>query len=173
MTVSRTPATSGASGAACSSRAPAKYKADVGPGTFAIYRLMCVAAARLAHTTPNRARLEGSATISSVALVQRAAQRPGPEHRVHLARSAPPTAKPSSRRSRSARSLRGLPGASNATRRAACLTDCCVITLPYRHRSVIDTGLSLGPKPLRRVERSSPMISRCFTYPPAESKSAV
>jgi hypothetical protein len=34
------------------------------------------------------------------------------------------TAKPSSRRSRSARSLRSIAWASNAERRAACLTDC-------------------------------------------------
>jgi hypothetical protein len=40
VTLSRTPATSGASGTASKSRAPARYRVEVGPGTFVTYRLM-------------------------------------------------------------------------------------------------------------------------------------
>jgi hypothetical protein len=63
VTLSRTPATSGASGTASKSRAPAKYRLEVGPGTLVTYRLIWLDAARFAHATPNQARLAGSATI--------------------------------------------------------------------------------------------------------------
>ena len=49
-------ATSGASGTACSSRAPAKYKVDVGPGTLVTYRFIWLVAARLALRLPSQAR---------------------------------------------------------------------------------------------------------------------
>ena len=110
---------------------------------------------------------------SSAALARPAAQRPGPEHRVHQARSAP---RPPELRA-------GVPGRPvlyavppghltlSAAPPASPTADSS--HLPYRHRSFIDTGLSLSPKPFRRLERSSPTISTCFTYPQPISRSDV
>src|SRR5215218_5004786 len=44
--------------------------------------------------------------------------------------------------------------------------------LPYRH-GLIDTGLSLSPKPFQELERSSLTISSCFMYPQPISRSDV
>jgi hypothetical protein len=64
--------------------------------------------------------------------------------------------------------LRSTAWASNAERRAACLTDGWLITSPSS-----TPALHSAVSGRRRLERSSPTMSTCFAYPQPISRSAV
>jgi hypothetical protein len=102
---------------------------------------------------------------------QPAAQHPEPEHRVHPARLAP---RPPELRAcvRDRPVLYAAPPAHLTLSAAPASPSADSSHLPYRP-VLIDTGLSLSPKPCRRLERSSPTISTCFTYPQPISRSDV